>query len=273
MKNLIKSGILIFFFMIPGTLTFHSCKTVPISGRKQVNLLPEGLLRDMSYSTYNDFLKNNKQANDTEAISMVKNVGYNISNAVIRYMTKNGYEDRIDNFKWEFNLIQDELVNAWAMPGGKVAVYTGILPVTETPEGLAVVMAHEIAHVIARHGNERMSQQLAVQLGGIALSVAIKEKPEKTRELFLAAYGVTTAVGVILPYSRKHETEADKLGLIFMAMAGYDPRIAVDFWKRMAKQGEGEKPPEILSTHPPYEKRIKNIEKYMNTALKYYKKN
>ena len=156
------------------------------------------------------------------------------------------------------------------MPGGKVVVYTGILPVTKTQAGLAVVVGHEISHAIARHGNERMSQQMAVAMGGVALNVAMVNQPEETRNLFLGAYGAGSALGVILPYSRKHESEADKMGLVFMAMAGYDPHEAVSFWKRMAAQG-GEKPPQFMSTHPSDEKRIADLQKFLPEAMKLYK--
>jgi predicted Zn-dependent protease len=180
-------------------------------------------------------------------------------------------EKRIKGFEWEFNLVDDKAVNAWAMPGGKIVVYKGILPITKNDTGMAVVMGHEIAHIVAKHGNERMSQQLVVQMGGMALDVAMKEKPEQTRAIFQQAYGVTTQVGVMLPYSRKHEYEADKLGLVFMAMAGYNPESAIKFWEKMMAQG-GAKPPEFLSTHPSDENRIAELKKYLPEAMKYYKK-
>ena len=173
------------------------------------------------------------------------------------------------DFKWEFNLVEDNTVNAWCMPGGKVVFYTGILPITKDEKGIAVVMGHEIAHAIARHGNERMSQGLALQGGGIALSLALSDKPELTQNLFQQAYGLGGQLGM-LKYSRSHDSEADKMGLVFMAMAGYDPREAVEFWKRMAAQG-GQKPPEFLSTHPSDDTRIKDLEDFMPEALKYYK--
>ncbi len=178
---------------------------------------------------------------------------------------------RIDGFQWEFNLVDDDVPNAWCMPGGKVVVYTGLLPLTQNETGLAVVMGHEIAHAVARHGNERMSQELALQLGGVALSVAIEKKPEETKQLFYSAYGIGSELGIVLPYSRLHETEADKLGLIFMAMAGYNPEEAIPFWTRMSQSG-GQKPPEILSTHPADETRIRNLKEFMPEAMKYYRK-
>jgi predicted Zn-dependent protease len=202
---------------------------------------------------------------------MIKSVGQKIQHAVEQYMAENDLSDRLKDYKWEFNLIESPEINAWCMPGGKVVVYTGILPITQNEGGLAVVMGHEIAHAIAKHGDERMSQGLVTSLGGLALDTALKDKPEQTKQLWMTAYGVGAQFGVMLPYSRLHESEADHLGLIFMALAGYDPHIAVDFWQRMAKQG-GAKPPEFVSTHPSDEKRIREIQAEIPEAMKYYKK-
>lgn len=248
-----------------------SCTKVPITNRKQFNLLPESDLISMSLTEYNKFLAAHTlaPAADSNTI-MVKRVGGKISNEITKYMQSHGQAKRVAGYKWEFNLVQDNTVNAWCMPGGKVVVYTGILPITKDEKGLSVVMGHEIAHAIARHGNERMSQQLAVQLGGVALAVALSQKPEQTQQIFLQVYGAGSTLGA-LAYSRKHETEADKLGLAFMAMAGYDPNEAVAFWERMAKASGGAAPPVFLSTHPSDAQRIKDIKAYMPTAMKYYK--
>ena len=200
---------------------------------------------------------------------MVRGVGEKISSAVDDYFRQNNLADRIDGFKWEFNLIEDDdMINAWCMPGGKVAFYSGILPVCQDENGIATVMSHEIAHAVAKHGNERMSQQLAVQLGGTALSVALSQQPENTQRLALAAFGLGSQFGVLLPYSRQHELEADEMGIYFMAMAGYDISQAADFWQRMASQG-GQRPPEFLSTHPAPESRINNINKTIPKAQKF----
>ncbi len=249
-----------------------SCSQVPITGRKQLNLLPEGTVMDMSLTSYRDFLAQHKVVPDTDPnAQMVKRVGAAIAKSVEEYFRQNKQMDRIKGYKWEFNLVEDPNVNAWCMPGGKVVVYTGILPVTQTETALATVMGHEIAHAVARHGNERMSEGLVAQLGGIALDVALSEKPEQTRNLFLTSYGVGSTLG-ILKFSRTHETEADKLGLIFMAMAGYDPSESVAFWQRMSTQGGGQNPPEFMSTHPSDETRIRDIKAYLPKAMKYYKK-
>ncbi len=203
---------------------------------------------------------------------MVKNVGNNIANSVEQYLKENGFEDQVKEFSWEFNLVKNEQVNAWCMPGGKVVFYKGIMPICEDKNGVAVVMGHEIAHAVARHGNERMSQMLATQMGGMALSAALSEKSEKTQQLFMAAYGMGAQVGFMLPYSRLHESEADKMGLVFMGMAGYDPHEAVDFWQRMDQQS-GKSPPEFLSTHPANKTRIEDLKAYMPKAMEYYKGN
>ncbi|MCU4173538.1 M48 family metallopeptidase [Carboxylicivirga sp. N1Y90] len=248
-----------------------SCATVPITGRKQLNLVSDSEVMSMSFSQYDQFLKENKLSTNKEQTAMVKKVGKEIAAAVEKYMADNGYSNHIAGFDWEFNLVDDETPNAWCMPGGKVVFYTGILPYTKDEAGLAVVMGHEIAHAVAKHGNERMSNQMAVQTGGTALSVAIDEKPEETKAIYMAAFGLGSQYGFMLPYSRTHETEADKMGLIFMAMAGYNPQAAVPFWERMAAGG-GQKPPEFMSTHPADDTRIKDLQAYMPEALKYYKK-
>lgn len=262
MKGLIKILLLIFFV---------SCSNVPLTERKQINLLPESQMVAMALTSYNDFLKEHPPVVNSNAdAQMVKRVGERVKDAVVQYMRDHNLYDRIKDYKWEFNLVDSKDVNAWCMPGGKVVVYSGLLPVTKNEESLALVMGHEIAHAIARHGNERMSQQLIAATGGLALDVALMNKPAETRQLFNTAYGVGANLGVLLPYSRLHETEADKLGLIFMAMAGYNPAIAPDFWKRMAAVS-GNKVPEILSTHPSSETRIHDLNKFMPTAMKYYK--
>lgn len=246
-----------------------ACGTVPLTGRKQLNLIPSSQINTLAFQSYQEVLEESKLSNNQQQVNMVKNVGKRISGAIEQYLKDKGLEDRIKGFQWEFNLIEDDkMVNAWAMPGGKVAFYTGIMPICENEEGVAVVMSHEIAHAIAEHGNERMSQQLALQLGGTALSVALSQKPQMTRQLAMAAFGLGAQVGVLLPYSRSHESEADELGVYFMAMAGYDPHAAAPFWERMAAQG-GASPPEFLSTHPAPETRVKRIQKVVPKAMKF----
>lgn len=249
----------------------YACSTVPLTGRRQLSMLPESELTAMGMTAYTDFMSQNKVSADNAQTRMVKDITGKITGAAEQYLIQNGLESRIADFRWEINLINDDTPNAWAMPGGKMVVYTGILPYTKTPEGLAVVIGHEIAHVVARHGNERMSQGLLIQTGGLALSVALAEKPAETQQLFMAAFGIGSQVGISLPFSRTHEYEADYLGLMFMAMAGYNPNAAVEFWERMSSMG-GAKPPEYLSTHPSDQNRIAQIQKMMPEAMKYYKK-
>lgn len=225
----------------------------------------------MSLTSYSDFLKKNPPVTKGPEAEMVKRVGLKISDAVTKFLTEKGQSKRIEGYAWEYNLVNSKDVNAWCMPGGKVVVYNGLLPVTKDETGLAIVMGHEVAHAVARHGNERMSQQMAVQLGGVALDVALQQQTQMTRDIFLQSYGVGSQLGV-LAYSRKHESEADKLGLVFAAMAGYDPQQAIPFWQRMASMSGGQKPPEFMSTHPSDETRIQDLKAYMPEAMKYYKK-
>lgn len=254
-----------------GLILLVGCTTVPISGRKQVNLYPESTMIEMSLTAYGEFLSENNVVGDyNQNAAMVKEVGQKISAAVEQYMKQINQTKRTEGFKWEFNLVDDPTVNAWCMPGGKVVFYTGIIPICNDATGVAVVMGHEIAHAVARHGNERMSQGVLIQGGGLALDVLTSEKPGLTRDLLLQSYGIGSQLGS-LAYSRNHESEADKMGMVFMAMAGYNPTEAGEFWKRMSQLG-GAKPPEILSTHPSDEKRVRDIEAFLPEALTYYNK-
>lgn len=260
------------------TLTFSallllsSCSTVPLTGRSQLNLIGSSRMQSMANKQYDQVLKKEKVVTNTESSQRIKQVGHDIKRAVQEYMRKRGQSHLLNNYDWKFNLLKnDEMVNAWAMPGGKVAFYTGILPICEDKNGIAVVMGHEVAHVIARHGNERMSQGLVQKLGGTALSAALSSQPQQTQQLFMSAYGVGSQVGFMLPFSRSHESEADHMGLIFMAMAGYDPREAPKLWKRMAARADGQSPPEFLSTHPSHKTRIAELNQWMPEAMKYYR--
>lgn len=251
-------------------LILVACSTVPLTGRKQLSMIPSNEMLSMSFQQYDQFLNENKVSSNNHQSQMVKRVGQKIQGAVEQYLMDNGHAGLLEGYDWEFNLVENEQVNAWCMPGGKVVIYTGILPITKDETGLAVVMGHEIAHAIAEHGNERMSQQLLQQAGAVGLMVAMKEEPAETQMMWQAAYGIGSQYAVMLPYSRTHESEADHLGLIFMAMAGYNPQEAPAFWERMSAVG-GAKPPEILSTHPSDETRINNLNKWMPEAMAYYK--
>lgn len=247
------------------------CSTVPVTGRRQLSLVPSSQLMALSAQSYNEVLTESKVVKNTAEAQMINRVGNKIKTAVEQYMAQNNLSDQLEGFDWEFTLIDEPTINAWAMPGGRVAFYTGILPICRNDAGVAVVMGHEVAHAIANHGGERMSQGLAQQLGGVALNVALQEQPQMTQQLAMTAFGLGSNVGYILPHSRLQESEADEIGLIFMAMAGYDPSEAPEFWKRMQAQEQGSRPPEFLSTHPAPETRIRDLEKLVPKAMKYYK--
>ena len=233
-------------------------------------MIPQGELLAMSFAQYDAFIDSTHVSSNQEQTEMVKRVGGNIEEAVVQYLFDNNYAQLLEGFNWEFNLVEDDQANAWCMPGGKVVIYTGILPITQDETGLAVVMGHEVAHAIADHGNERMSQGMLQQYGGVALSVALQNQPAETQNLWLMAYGVGSYYGALLPYSRLHESEADHLGLIFMSIAGYNPQASIPFWQRMASASGGQAPPEFMSTHHSNETRISNLQKWMPEALKYY---
>jgi predicted Zn-dependent protease len=257
--------------LLVASFLFSMCSTVPVTGRKQLSLVSSTEMQSMGSQQYNEFLKSHAvvPAGDSRA-AMVKKVGRNIQSAVEQYFRQNNLA--LSGYSWEFNLIDNKEANAWCMPGGKVAVYTGILPITSNEVGLAVVMGHEIAHAVAAHGDERMSQGLLAQLGGAALSQALSEKPQETQQLWMTVFGVGVQLGALLPYGRLQESEADHLGLIFMAMAGYNPNEALIFWQRMAQQNKGQAPPEFMSTHPSDASRIANIRAQLPEAMQYYKK-
>ena len=257
------------FLSLVFLLILGSCHKVPLTGRRQLKLMPSSDIQTMSSLQYATVMSTSRVSSNKQWTAWVKNSGSRIQVAVETYMKEHGHSKQLEGYNWEFNLIEDAQVNAWCMPGGKVAFYTGIMPVCQTEDGVAVVMGHEIAHAIARHGNERMSQGMVQQLGGVALAVAIQEQPGQTQALFMGAYGIASQYGAMLPFSRLHESEADEMGLTFMAMAGYDPRSAPDFWKRMSAGKEGA-PDEFLSTHPSDETRISNLEKWMPDALEHF---
>jgi Zn-dependent protease with chaperone function len=254
-------------------LLFAACKTVPVTGRKQLNLVPNAMIQAMAFTEYDSVVKASATLSQyDERAQMVTRVGSKIQQAVVTYMQQNNMSKEIKNFKWEYNTINDNTINAWCMPGGKVVVYTGLLPITQNETALAVVLGHEIAHAIARHGNERMSESLLVNLGGMVLEEALKEKKQQTQMLFLGLYLVGSKLALELPNSRMQESEADKLGLIFMSMAGYDAAEAIPFWQRMSAVNKN-KTPEFLSTHPSDETRIKKLSALIpEIKNQYYKK-
>lgn len=247
-----------------------ACKTNPFTGKKTIALVSNSQLFPTSFAQYNQFLSENKVVTGTEEAKMVTRVGQRISVAAERWLNANGYNNYLADYKWEYNLVQDETVNAWCMPGGKIVFYTGIMPIAQNEAGVAAVMGHEVAHALANHGQQRMSAGLLQQLGAVAGNVAIKD--EQTRNTFNQAYGIGTTVGVMLPFSRNHETEADQIGLYLMAVAGYNPDEAADLWRRMKAKSGGQAPPEFLSTHPSNDTRISNLEKWAPLAKEEAKK-
>jgi predicted Zn-dependent protease len=250
-------------------LSFLACKTNSITGRSQLDLVSESEVQAMALVQYKEFLSKNPVVPPGNANQeMVRRVGSRIATAVIKYYTEHGAGDELKGYTWEFNLVESKEINAWCMPGGKVVVYTGLLPITQNETGLAIVLGHEITHAVAGHGRERMSQQMLAQGIQVAGNVALGSNPQ-TVNIFNQVYGPAAQIGVLLPYSRKQETEADHYGLIFAAMAGYNPQEAIAFWTRMASIG-GEKPPVLLSDHPADQQRIEDLKKAMPEAMKYY---
>jgi predicted Zn-dependent protease len=252
-------------------LILSACTTVPVTNRQSFQMVPESELNAMSTQEYRQVIGKANLSKDTTNVQAVRRVGLRIARAAEDFLREQGLGDKAASFDWEFNLIEDdEQANAWVMPGGKAAVYSGLLKFTRNDTGLAVVLGHEVAHAIAGHGNERMSQGLMAQMGAAALAAALSQQPAATQELFNQAYGVGANVGFLLPYSRLHETEADRIGLILMARAGYDPRAAIPLWERMNAEG-GPRPPELLSTHPAPASRIQAIRSELPNALLYYR--
>ncbi len=258
------------FMLLLTTLLLASCGSVPFTGRKQLQLVSNQEVIALSLQQYQDFIRTAPVEKGTANAQMVGRVGSRIANAVKTFYTNNGYASELENFSWEFNLVKDNSVNAFAMPGGKVVIYTGLLPVTQTEEALAVVVGHEIAHVIAQHSGERLSQQVALQYGG-AVAGGLLGNSQVAQQLGQTVFGLGAQYGVMMPYARKQEYEADEIGLIIMAIAGYNPQVAVSFWTRMAQSGAGAQVPEFLSTHPSDSKRIAKIEQIMPNVMQYYK--
>ena len=258
MKKYLSIAFAGIFFILSG------CGSVPITGRKQMLLVSDQEVLSLSLQQYGEFINSAPKSSDSKNSALVSKVGQKIAMAVETYLRNNGYASEIQNFAWEFNLIKSSDVNAFCMPGGKIVVFEGILPYTQDETGLAVVIGHEVAHAVAKHSNERMSQQIGASIVGSA----IDQQSGKWQQYASAAFGLGAQYGILLPFSRKQELEADELGLIFMAMAGYNPSHAELFWSRMAQNGSST--PEFASTHPSDERRILDIRKNLPKALKYY---
>lgn len=260
-------------YLLTGSMMFlAACTTNAITGRKQLTLIPESTLQQEAVSQYRSFLSQNRVVTESGSrdAAMVNRVGNRIASAITQYYSSIGKSSELNGYKWEFNLVNDNQVNAWCMPGGKVVVYTGLLPITQNEAALAIVMGHEITHAVAHHGQERMSQALLAQGLEIGGSLFTSGNAQ-ANNIFTSIFAPAAQVGVLLPNSRNQEYEADHYGLIFAAMAGYNPREAIPFWTRMANLSKGNATPEFLSDHPVDSKRIAAIQGYMNEALKYYR--
>jgi len=236
-----------------------SCATNPFTGNKTLALVPNSQIFPTAFAQYNQFLSENKVLKSTANAEMITRVGQRIASASERWLDANGFKGYLKDYKWEYNLVEDKAVNAWCMPGGKIVFYTGILPIAENETAIAAIMGHEVAHALANHGQQRMSSGVLQQIGAVGVGVATSGKSTEVQQAWMQAYGVGSTVGVMLPFSRSHESQADEIGIKLMAIAGYNPEEAVELWKRMKANSGGQAPPEILSTHPSNDSRISNL--------------
>lgn len=257
MKKIIATLCVVFLFV--------QCTTVPITGRKRINIVSDSQVLPTSFAQYNTFLQENKVSTNVEKSNQIKKIGKDISQAVDRFMRANNMVEEANSYKWEFNLIEDQTVNAWCMPGGKVVFYTGILPICANEDGIAAVMGHEVAHAFAKHGQERMSQGQLQQIGGLAVALGTSGKSAEAQQIWNTAFGVSSGLGM-LKFSRTHEQEADRLGLVFMIMAGYNGTEAAEVWVRMNQKSGGSSQPVILRTHPTNASRIQDLKAYLPEA-------
>ena len=247
-------------------LLVFACAKNPFTGKSTLALVPNSEILPSAFQQYDQFLSENKVVKGTADAKRIETVGMKIKTAAERWLNANGQADYLKNYKWEYNLVQDDAVNAWCMPGGKIVFYTGILPICKDDTGIATVMGHEVSHALANHGQQRMSAGILQQLGAAGVGVATGGKSEATQQIAMTAYGATTQYAGMLPFSRSHESEADKIGLTLMAIAGYNPDTAVAFWERMSANSGGQAPPEFMSTHPSDQTRIANIKSLIPAA-------
>ena len=254
---------LIMAFLTAG-LIMSSCGSVALTGRKQLLLVSDQEVYQAGLTQYNEYIASSQLSSDTKNTAIVKSVGQKLAAATEQYLKANGLESELKNFAWEFNLVKDKQVNAFCMPGGKIVVYEGLLTVAQTEAELAVVIGHEIAHAVAKHSNERMSQQIMAQYGAAILSQALSQKSAAIQQTASTVFGLGAQVGLMLPYSRKHEYEADYMGIVFMELAGYDSTSSIDFWTKMSAGSSGGS--DFLSTHPSDTKRIAELQRRIPEA-------
>ena len=264
MKNL-------YFILLAAAMLLSSCGSVPITGRKQLNLVSDSEVLQSSLAQYSSFMQSAKVSTQKTQSEQVTRVGKKIAAATEAYLRANGLESEIKNFAWEFNLVKSDELNAWCMPGGKIVVYEGIMKLMSSDDDLAVVLGHEVAHAVAKHSNERMSQQMLAQYGAVAVGVATQGKSAQTQQIAQQVYGLGAQYGVMQPFSCKHESEADKMGLVLMTIAGYNPQNAITFWQKMAAASTTSVP-EFLSSHPSHETRISDLTKWVPQVQKQYGK-
>lgn len=265
-----KAKLIVLIVAVAVLASCGTTTTVPITGRKQHMMVSDEKVLSLSNQQYAEYMKTAKPSTNVANTNMVKRVGQNLANAVVAYLNANGLSSEVANYKWEFNLVQDKQVNAFCMPGGKIVVYEGLLNICSSDDELAVVVGHEVAHAVAKHSNERISQQLLAEYGAQVVGQALSKKSESIQKIGNTVYGLGAQYGVTLPFSRKHESEADYMGLIFMTMAGYNPSTAITFWQKMSADG-GTSIPEFMSTHPSDVTRINDIKKYLPELEKYKK--
>ena len=254
------------FLIISTSLLILSCAKNPFTGKSTLALVPNSEILPSAFQQYSQFLSENKVISGSADAKRVESIGIKIKGAAEKWLNANGYSSYLEGYQWEYKLVDSKDVNAWCMPGGKIVVYTGILPITKDDAGLATVMGHEVSHALANHGQQRMSAGMLQQLGAVGTAAVVGNKSAETQQLAMTAYGVTTEYGGMLPFSRNHESEADKIGLTLMAIAGYNPEQAIVFWERMSANAGGNKPPEFMSTHPSDETRIANLRKLIPQA-------
>ncbi len=247
-------------------ILFMSCATNPFTGKKTLAIVPNSQILPMAFQQYNQFLGENKVVKGTTEAQKIQIIGQKIAKASERWLTANGHADYLKDYKWEYNLVEDPTVNAWCMPGGKIVFYTGILPIAKNDAGIAAIMGHEVAHALANHGQQRMSAGQIQQVAGAATTIAMSGRSQQTQQIVGTAFGLGSQFGVMLPFSRSHETEADKIGLQLMAIAGYNPDEAAELWKRMKANSGGQAPPEFMSTHPSNDTRIKHLTAWAPSA-------
>ena len=260
MKKYVFASAIVIAFVV------YACSSSPFSDKKRLNFVSNSQLFPTAFQQYSQFLSENKVITGTADARMVEKVGIKIKVAAEKYLASLGETDYLKDYRWEYKLVDDKAINAWCMPGGKIVVYSGILPVTKDEAGLATVMGHEVAHALANHGAERMSASQIQSLGAAGVSLATGSQSAQNQQLFQQAYGLTSNIAGMLPFSRSHETEADKIGLTLMAIAGYNPDQSVVFWQRMSAAGGGSAPMEFLSTHPSDATRIANLKKLIPQA-------